>query len=390
MANRFFSPSEQFVNSAGVPYSGGTLSFYVSGTSTPQNTYSNQALSIPNPNPVTLDSAGRAGAVFLNNAAYKVVLADALSNVIWTQDPVYTSDYSTPGAFLIFAGNPNGSVAGIQGAGSVPASVIWDSADNLLFVCTTTGSSITAVWTAINTAGNSVTPTGTVLSYAGSTAPASFLLCSGGSFSRTTFATLFGIIGVIYGSVDGSHFNVPDLRGRTPYGVDNMGGATAGRITAAGGNFDGTGLGNVGGLENHVLIPGEMPTHNHGVSDPAHTHTVSDPGHNHTITDSGHIHAITDAGHQHNLPNQINNTSGGGAQGGTVAGASYASSSLLVANNTTGITINSHATGIVNVANFTGNTNQASFTGITTINTGGSTLHTVLNPALILNYIIKT
>jgi hypothetical protein len=60
MANRFLNPNVQFSNSAGVPFAGGTLSFYASGTSTPLATYSNQALTIANTNPVVLDSAGQA------------------------------------------------------------------------------------------------------------------------------------------------------------------------------------------------------------------------------------------------------------------------------------------------------------------------------------------
>jgi hypothetical protein len=38
VANRFFNPNEQFCDSAGLPYAGGTLDFYSSGTSTRLNT----------------------------------------------------------------------------------------------------------------------------------------------------------------------------------------------------------------------------------------------------------------------------------------------------------------------------------------------------------------
>jgi hypothetical protein len=87
MANRFYSPNQQFCDTTGAPYAGGSLAFYASGTSTPLNTYSDAALTIPNTNPVVLDSAGRAGNIFLQNLAYKVVLSDANSNPIWTDDP---------------------------------------------------------------------------------------------------------------------------------------------------------------------------------------------------------------------------------------------------------------------------------------------------------------
>lgn len=152
MANRFSSPNQQFTNSAGVPYVGGKLYFYVSGTSTPLATYSDSALTVANTNPVTLDAAGRAGDIFLQNLGYKVVLTDSLLNTIWTADPVYSSDYSTVAAFQTHAGSPNGAVAGTAGSGSVPSSVIWDSTGNILYVCTQTGSAAVAVWTAVNAA----------------------------------------------------------------------------------------------------------------------------------------------------------------------------------------------------------------------------------------------
>lgn len=152
MANRFFSPNQQFADNTGLPYAGGSLTFYASGTSTPLATYSNRALTIPNTNPIVLDSAGRAGDIFLQNLAYKVVLAsDALGLVpVWTADPVYSSDFSTTASFLSGAGSPNGVVAGSAGSATVPASVYWDTTNNILYVCTTTGTAATAVWTAVN------------------------------------------------------------------------------------------------------------------------------------------------------------------------------------------------------------------------------------------------
>ncbi len=71
---------------------------------------------------------------------------------------------------------------------------------------------------------------GVVLPYAGNTAPAGWLLCDGSSIERASQPKLFAAIGVLYGSVDGTHFNLPDLRGRIPAGVDNMGGVAANRL----------------------------------------------------------------------------------------------------------------------------------------------------------------
>ena len=150
MANRFFSPNQQFCDGTGLPYASGSLAFYASGTSTPLATYSDRALTIANANPVVLDSAGRAGNIFLQNLAYKVVLTDVNNNPIWTADPVYASDFSTTAAFQSGNGSPNGSVAGSAGSATIPASSYWDATNNILYVCTQTGTSSTAVWTAVN------------------------------------------------------------------------------------------------------------------------------------------------------------------------------------------------------------------------------------------------
>lgn len=95
-----------------------------------------------------------------------------------------------------------------------------------------------------------ITPTGVVVAYTGSTAPDNWLLCDGSAVSRTTYNELFSLIGTIYGSGDGSTtFNLPDLRGRTIFGKDDMGGSAASRVTSAGSGIDGATVGAVGGSE---------------------------------------------------------------------------------------------------------------------------------------------
>lgn len=69
---------------------------------------------------------------------------------------------------------------------------------------------------------------GTVLAFGGSTIPDDYLLCYGQAVSRITYADLFSVISTTYGVGDGSStFNLPDLRGKTPMGIDDMGGTPA-------------------------------------------------------------------------------------------------------------------------------------------------------------------
>lgn len=107
---------------------------------------------------------------------------------------------------------------------------------------------------------------GTILPYSGSSAPSGFLLCYGQAISRSTYSTLFAVIGTTYGSGDGSTtFNIPDLRGRVPAGKDDMGGSAASRLTSTTMSPNGTTLGATGGGHTHTLSSSEMPSHNHTV-----------------------------------------------------------------------------------------------------------------------------
>ncbi len=110
-------------------------------------------------------------------------------------------------------------------------------------------------------------PTGAVVPFGGSSAPTGFLLCYGQAISRTTYATLFGIISTTYGTGDGSTtFNLPDLRGRVVAGQDDMGGVSADRLTGQTGGVDGDTLGGSGGAETHTLTEAELASHSHAAA----------------------------------------------------------------------------------------------------------------------------
>ena len=151
MAGRFVNPYPQFEDSTPAVYSGGGLYFYATGTSTPQNTYTTKALSVANPNPIVLNSAGRPAVdIYLQDLEYKVVLKDASNNVIWTADPVSHRDQGLVAKTVTGSGSPNGAVAGTQGSASVLPDFYWDFTNAILYVCTTTGNAAAAVWTAVN------------------------------------------------------------------------------------------------------------------------------------------------------------------------------------------------------------------------------------------------
>ena len=60
-----------------------------------------------------------------------------------------------------------------------------------------------------------VMPVGAIMAYGTDNIPSGWLLCDGSSLSRSgTYADLFAVIGTNFGAADGTHFNIPDLRGR--------------------------------------------------------------------------------------------------------------------------------------------------------------------------------
>lgn len=84
-------------------------------------------------------------------SAYNIY--DPLAN-LWTagqfnafvQNIILSDSLGGVSAIQPYPGNPNGNVAGNAVSGSIPPSMVWDTVDSLLWVCTSTGSTSTAVW----------------------------------------------------------------------------------------------------------------------------------------------------------------------------------------------------------------------------------------------------
>ena len=117
---------------------------------------------------------------------------------------------------------------------------------------------VDGVTSAIQTQINNIAsvPTGVINPWAGvaGSPPTGWLLCDGTTVSRSTYSTLFGIVGTFYGVGDNSTtFNVPNLKGRVPVGLDS---------TQT--EFDTRG--ETGGAKTHTLTAAEIPGHTHQVT----------------------------------------------------------------------------------------------------------------------------
>ncbi len=110
----------------GVPLSGGKLYSFIPGTSTPKNTYSDHLFTVPNQNPVILDSLGEA-TVYLNGAT-KLVLQTATTPPSPPSPPLSPSgagiDYQLPiGHTIGDSGGYSTLEAAITSIGNIPATL---------------------------------------------------------------------------------------------------------------------------------------------------------------------------------------------------------------------------------------------------------------------------
>lgn len=130
-------------------------------------------------------------------------------------------------------------------------------------------------WIEVSRGGGTV-PIGASLDYAGSADPADtrFVLADGRAISRSTYAAAFAIMGTAFGVGNGTTtFNIPDYRGRSSVGPDDMGTAQGAAGRLASNNTRGAS----GGVETRSLVTGNLPAHTHDQgslgNDTSATHT---------------------------------------------------------------------------------------------------------------------
>lgn len=185
--------------------------------------------------------------------------------------------------------------------------------------------------------------TGLIAPFGGSSAPTGWLLCQGQLVSKSTYASLYSVVGAnAFGTDTTTDFYLPNLQGRVPVGVSttdgdfgraNTGGTKSVTLTAAQSGLVG---------HNHTQNP-------HSHTQDAHTHVMST-----TVNFGTHIH---------------DNNAGGGN---------------YVASGTNGAGTNSAITGSAQPG-----INSATGTNNAVGDANASQAHTNLQPYIALNYIIK-
>ena len=158
----------QFSDANGKPYSGGKVYHYIPSTSTPKDTWQDQAGLILNTNPVVLDTLGEA--TIFADGVYRQVLTDSLGNQIWDQVTATASTWPflplTGGVLTGTLTVPSLSDTGGQLLTVVPTADAVSTLASLNIQGTTTSATVREYLAAIsliankrNGAAGSVTPT---------------------------------------------------------------------------------------------------------------------------------------------------------------------------------------------------------------------------------------
>lgn len=85
------NPKQQFFDNNGLPLVGGMVYTYDAGTSNPRNTFTDEAGTIPQPNPVPLNVRGEPASAIRWSGSYRIEVKDSLGNLVYTVD-----DFETP------------------------------------------------------------------------------------------------------------------------------------------------------------------------------------------------------------------------------------------------------------------------------------------------------
>ena len=171
--------------------------------------------------------------------------------------PAFTFDGQSGGTTKTFNATISNTIIGGKSA------TVSSQADDEFLLNRVTGATGLAKITRANLFSSVATnPAGVMMAYGGNTAPQDWLMCDGSEYRISDYTLLFAAIGYNFGaeaSVTTGFFKVPDLRGRTTVGKDNMGGTSANVITDESADI----MGSQDGQENIDIQVTNLPDHKH-------------------------------------------------------------------------------------------------------------------------------
>lgn len=266
---------QQYFDGQGNVLSGGSVGYYVPGSTTLKQIWLDSGESTPAQNPVTLDENGypeQTGQTY-GDGSYRQIVKDVNGVTIWDNTTSSTgSGGGGGGSPTVGDGDAVGTIKPYGGF-IAPYGYVFAYGQAL----TRTGfpeafASLTNQQN-VNCVSGSATLTGlTDTTQLATGTPVESLCLNPGTtiISTTTSTVTVSSVAIIsgtttarffpFGNGDGNlTFNVPDLRGRSLAGRDNMGGIAANRLTSAYFGTSADALGANGGDQSHILLPANLP-----------------------------------------------------------------------------------------------------------------------------------
>lgn len=337
---------QSFTDANGKPLTSGTVDFYIPGTTNRKTTWQNAEQTILNTNPVVLDAAGRA--IIYGSGSYRQVVKDRSNNIIW--DQITSSTGSSGGGGGGSDGNPVGSVL-IWSGFNPPTNYVFAYGQEVSRISFPDYLGVITQTLTVNCSSGSPILTGltsteqlavnskieSTCAQAGSfiiSKTSTTVTMNANSLASTSASAVF----FPYGNGDGvTTYNIPDYRGRVIAGRPNMGGNDSARLTSTYYGVNPLALGASGGNESQTLTAAQLPS---------------------------------------NIPNSLTGTA-----------ESPATFSILL---TQGNTLQGGGVGVSQGAVLpSGGVNSLNLSITGSINPSGGNPHTIIQPTITANYVVK-
>lgn len=267
---------QYFMDANGKPLSNGKVFMYTPSTTTAKTTWTTADKTVPQANPILLGISGKPSSPIYGDGSYRQLVKDQFNNTIWDFNtastggsggggvvPVAVGDGNTVGTILAWPGllaPSNYFFAYGQAISRTTYSTLLSTVTLATNVICTSGLNVLSGISDTQSIGAgapvevSCLPPGTTVTAVATNA---VTVSANATVSTAVSATFFP-----WGNGDGSTtFNMPNLRGRTLFGRNNMGGVASVNMTIGGYGNSPNALGAAGPSDRRTISTANLPAY---------------------------------------------------------------------------------------------------------------------------------